>query len=162
MRRMSQSCFLACSRADRDALAQRRCAGPATPGSMVDEVIMSEEANAATAITRLEVGEIDLYAFAVSDPGLFQQVQANPRLAYSLTYGSFNEMTFNVAGPVFSGSGKLNPFAVARVREAMNWLIDREYIAQEILEGWARPATPFSTPSSPTLPGWPTWPGPSS
>lgn len=122
------------------ALAQQR------RGAWVDEVIMSEEANAATAITRLEVGEIDLYAFAVSDPGLFQQVQANPRLAYSLTYGSFNEMTFNVAGPVFSGSGKLNPFAVARVREAMNWLIDREYIAQEIFGGMGAPRyTVFNT-----------------
>src|SRR5690606_41919859 len=40
------------------ALAQQR------RGAWVDEVIMSEEANAATAITRLEVGEIDLYAFA--------------------------------------------------------------------------------------------------
>jgi len=116
------------------ALAQTSRRGP-----WIDEVIISEEANAATAITRLDVGELDLYAFTVSSADLFQTVQANPNLAYSFTYGSFNELTFNVAGPVFEGTGKLNPFAVPRIREAMNWLIDREYIVQEILGGMGSP-----------------------
>ncbi len=104
-------------------------------GAWVDEIILSEEASATTAVTRLNVGEIDLYSFTVSDADLFRTVQANPNLDYSLTYGSFNELTFNVVGPVFPGSGKLNPFAVKEIREAMNWLIDREYIAAEILGG---------------------------
>lgn len=115
-------------------------------GAWVDEVIITEEANSTTAVTRLDVGEIDLYAYTVTDASLFAQVQANPNLAYSLTYGSFNELTFNVAGPVFEGTGKLNPFAVARVREAMNWLIDRDYIVQEIFGGMGVPRyTVFNT-----------------
>jgi len=116
------------------AVAQESRRGP-----WIDEVIISEEANAATAITRLDVGEIDLYAYTVSNPDLFQTVRSNPNLAYSFTYGSFNELTFNVAGPVFEGTGKLNPFAVPRIREAMNWLIDRDYIAQEIHGGMGVP-----------------------
>ena len=131
-------------------------------GAWVDEVIISEEANSTTAITRLDVGEIDLYAFTVSDPVLYQQAQANPKLDYSLTFGSFNEFTFNVAGPVFYGTGKLNPFAVPRVREAMNWLIDREFIAQEILGGMGVPRYTVLNTVFPDYRGWRTSPAPSS
>jgi peptide/nickel transport system substrate-binding protein len=43
-------------------------------------------------------------------------------------------------------NGRLNPFAVPRVREAMNWLIDRDYIVQEIFGGLALARwTPFNT-----------------
>ena len=106
-------------------------------GAWVDEVIMSEEAQATTAVTRLAAGEIDLYAFAVSDADLFRIVQQNPNLDYALTFGAYNELTFNVGGPVFS-NGKLNPFAVPAIREAMNWLVDREYIVDEIYRGMGR------------------------
>jgi hypothetical protein len=47
------------------------------------------------------------------------------------------ELTFNPSGPVFDGTGKLNPFAVPEFREAMNWLVDRDYIVDEIMGGLA-------------------------
>lgn len=113
--------------------------GAAATGDLVNEVIVVEEPSAAAAVTRLGVGELDIYAFAVTDPDIFQTVSQSTDLAYAQSFGSTSELTFNVAGPVFDGTGKLNPFAVPRIREAMNWLIDRTYIAQEIHGGLAVP-----------------------
>jgi len=45
------------------------------------------------------------------------------------------ELTFNPSGPVFAGTGELNPFAVPRIREAMNLLLDRQAIADLVLGG---------------------------
>ncbi len=55
----------------------------------------------------------------------------------------YYDLTFNPTGPVFAGSGKLNPFAVPRIREAMNQLVDREVIADLI--------TLADAPGQPTL-----------
>jgi peptide/nickel transport system substrate-binding protein len=104
-------------------------------GAWLDTVIIIEEPSADQAVTRLEVGELDLYAFAVGNPEVAAKVEASPNLDGYKSYGSYNELSFNPVGPVFEGTGKLNPFAVARVREAMNYLIDRTYVTQEIMGG---------------------------
>ena len=39
----------------------------------------------------------------------------------------------------FEATGKLNPFSVPKIREAVNWLLDRDYIAQEVTGGMAIP-----------------------
>ncbi|HXF60816.1 MAG TPA: ABC transporter substrate-binding protein [Caldilineaceae bacterium] len=108
-------------------------------GPWVDEIVVVEEPSAEAAVTRLRASEIDVYAFAVSAPEVFQQVEAADDLDYVRSFGANTELTFNPAGPVFEGTGKLNPFAVPRIREAMNWLVDRDYIAQEIHGGLAVP-----------------------
>ncbi len=79
------------------------------------------------------------------------------------SYGSYNELTFNPAGPVFSGTGKLNPFGVPAIREAMNYLIDRTYIAEEIMGGPGHaPLGCRSTSPPPTTSALLTWPASSS
>ena len=108
-------------------------------GPWVDEIIVIEEPSDAAAISRLEVKDIDVYAYTVSNPDIFERVLANPDLDYQISFGSYNELTFNPVGPVFPGTGKLNPFAVPKIREAMNILIDRDHISQEIYGGMAVP-----------------------
>lgn len=108
-------------------------------GAWVDEVVAVEEPSPAAAVTRLGVGELDVYASTVSDPDIFNTVRGSADLGYSESFGSYSELTFNPAGPVFGGTGALNPFSVPRVREAMNMLIDRDYIVQEIYGGLAVP-----------------------
>ena len=108
-------------------------------GAWVDSVIVVEEENAPAAITRLQSGELDLYAYALAKADLFQRVKESPDLTYALSYGSYNELTFNPVGPVFTPTNQLNPFSVPRIREAMNWLIDRDYICREIFGGLAVP-----------------------
>jgi peptide/nickel transport system substrate-binding protein len=107
-------------------------------GSWVDTVVMVEEPNGNAAVTRLEASDIDVYAYAVSEPDVAQQIFDSEMLAYETAYGNYNEITFNPYGPAFN-DGRLNPFSNPKIREAMNWLLDRDYIAQEISGGLARP-----------------------
>ncbi|MFU8770989.1 MAG: ABC transporter substrate-binding protein [Anaerolineales bacterium] len=108
-------------------------------GAWLDTVVFIEEPSADAAVTRLEVGDIDVYAYTVGNPEVAARVAASPAIKSVRSFGSYNELTFNPAGPVFEGTGKLNPFAVPRIREAMNILIDRSYITQEIMGGLGAP-----------------------
>ncbi len=117
-------------------------------GAWLDTIVFVEEPNADAAVTRLEVGEIDIYAYQVSNPETAAKVAASPDLDVYQSSGSYNELTFNPAGPELE-NGTINPFAVPAVREAMNWLMDRNYIAQEVAGGMATPRwLPFNTASS--------------
>lgn len=107
-------------------------------GSWADYVVLIEEPSAEAAATRLAVGDIDVYAYTVSDLGVLQTVEENPDLTYSQSVGSYNELLFNPSGPIFNNGG-FNPFADQRMREAMNMFVDREYIVQEILGGLGYP-----------------------
>lgn len=108
-------------------------------GGWVDDIVVIEIADEPTAIEMLLAGEIDIFAQTMSDPELLKRVEASPYLEYSVSFGGNSEITFNPVGPEFPGTGKLNPFSVPRIREAMNWLIDRDYIAQELYGGMALP-----------------------
>lgn len=106
---------------------------PTAPQELVFSTVASQEAG----IQQLQAGQIDLYAETVSSPQLFKTVRGDPKLAYNLAWGTYVELTFN---PVLNfKDGRLNPFGDPQIREAMNWLIDRNYIAQEIYGGLATP-----------------------
>jgi peptide/nickel transport system substrate-binding protein len=107
-------------------------------GAWVDTVIVVEEPAADSAVSRLDAGDIDVYAFGIAVPETFARVEASANLRYEQAYGNYDEFSFNTYGPIFD-NGNLNPFAVPRIREAMNWLIDREFIAEEIYGGMAVP-----------------------
>jgi peptide/nickel transport system substrate-binding protein len=114
---------------------------PERTGAWVDTVVFVEEPNTNSAVTRLEVGDLDVFAYNVSEPEPAQAIFAladEDKLKYYTAYGNFNELTFNPVGPELE-DGSLNPFSSAKIREAMNWLIDRDYICQEISGGMARP-----------------------
>lgn len=106
-------------------------------GAWVDQVSMSI-VTADAAITQITAGAIDLYASNLSTP---QDVEAADAagLERSFQFGIYYELTFNPVGPTFPATGKLNPFSSAKIREAMNWLIDRDYINREIYGGLAVP-----------------------
>ena len=118
-------------------------------GGWLDRITIVEEPSQDQGIARTSSGEFGVYMYTISNPELFKKTQADPNLAYSQSFGSYNELTFNPAGPVFEGTGKLNPFASPKVREAMNMLIDRNYITGEIMGGlgvprWLPMSTAFS------------------
>jgi peptide/nickel transport system substrate-binding protein len=104
-------------------------------GGWLDTIIYLEEPSSQAAITRLDVDEMDIYAYAISDPELYRTVQADDKLASTFSYGSYNELTFNTCK--YDPSLGLNPFSSQKFREAMNWLVDRDYIVQEIFGGLA-------------------------
>jgi peptide/nickel transport system substrate-binding protein len=106
-------------------------------GGWVDQIVFVDESNAQAAVTRLQAGEIDIYAYSVSDPDLYRTVQEDPGLDYINAVGSYNEYSFNTAP--FTDATKLNPFSNPKIREAVNWIIDRNYLVQEIVGGLANP-----------------------
>jgi peptide/nickel transport system substrate-binding protein len=57
----------------------------------------------------------------------------------------FVELTFNPVGPEYE-NGKFNPFSIRPIREAMNIILDREFIAKEIynntVKAWLYPLSP--------------------
>ncbi len=118
-------------------------------GPWVDEVVFFIEQDQAKAIDMLLKNEIQAYFRDLRDPELFKRVRESPELTYAMSYGLYYELTFNPVGPEFPATGKLNPFSVPRIREAMNYLVDRNYIANEIMGGLAVPRYTALSPSFP-------------
>ena len=108
-------------------------------GALLDEVVITRESDASAAIQKLKDNTVDVYANRLADSALYAAVLADPDLAVLENLGIFYELTFNPVGPTFPETDKLNPFSVPRFREAMQWLVDREYVAQEIYDGLAVP-----------------------
>jgi peptide/nickel transport system substrate-binding protein len=106
--------------------------------SLAEEVVFFEEPNRSKAYEMLTSGQMHIYASGLSDPEIKKRIETSKDLIYTQSYGNTWELTINPSGPVLK-NGKLNPFATAPIREALNWLIDRNYIAQELCFGLARP-----------------------
>ena len=103
-----------------------------------DEVVFLPEADRAKAVEMLKKGDIDIYFIDIGDPELYREIRESPELTYEFSYGLYYELTFNPYGPEFT-DGRLNPFNNSRIREAMNYIVDRDYIADEIMGGLAVP-----------------------
>lgn len=111
-------------------------------GSLLDEVIWTVESDPAAAVSKLSAGDIDAYAFPISNPDIFESILADPNIDYEFNYGGYRDLRFNTYGPVFTegeNAGQLNPFFVPAIREAFNWLIDRDYMVDEYLGGMGAP-----------------------
>jgi len=105
-------------------------------GAWVDEVVFTEENSAEAAVSQLNAGQLDIYAYTVAEAPVYETVKASSNLAYSSAAGSSVALMFN---PAPFASGDLNPFSDQQIREAMHWLVDRDYIVQEIYKGLAIP-----------------------
>ena len=108
-------------------------AAPATTrkGGWLDEIVFSV-ISADSAITQLEAGTIDIYANGLSSKDL--PALQDSGLAYSTSSGLYYDMLYN---PAEFADGRLNPFSNRKIREATNWMYDREYINQEVYAGGA-------------------------
>ncbi|MEM1998038.1 MAG: ABC transporter substrate-binding protein [Candidatus Bathyarchaeia archaeon] len=121
----------------------------APKGPWVDEVVFSVETDEAKTVDMLLKNEIQVYFRDIRDPELFKKIKASPDLWYVTSYGLYFELTFNPVGPEFPATGKLNPFSVPQIREAMNYLVDRKYICDEIMAGMGVPRYTTLTPAFP-------------
>jgi peptide/nickel transport system substrate-binding protein len=121
----------------------------APKGPWIDEVDFFVEADEAKVLDMLLKNEMQVYFRDISDPGIFERIKASPDLSYVTSFGLYFELTFNPVGPEFPKTGKLNPFAIPRIREAINYLVDRKYICDEIMAGMAVPRYTCLTPAFP-------------
>ena len=105
-------------------------------GGWVDEIVFTSIDEVTNAVAQIQADQLDLYAYLADDPDTFEIVKNDPNLAYSLSYGSWDSILFNDAE---FNNGKLNPFSNPKIRQAANWLVDREYVSQEALGGLGGP-----------------------
>ncbi len=103
-------------------------------GGWLDEIDFSVVA-ADSAISQLQAGTIDFYSFALASDAFPAIKEAG--LGYTQSFGGSYAISMNPA--VFNDTAVLNPFSNRKIREAMNWLVDRNYINQEIYGGGSLP-----------------------
>jgi peptide/nickel transport system substrate-binding protein len=78
-------------------------------GAWVDVVLAVQEPNDAAAVSRLEANDIQAWFSATSNPDLHNRIARTPTLTFAGSLGVNRELSFNPAGPVFPGTGRLNP-----------------------------------------------------
>lgn len=128
------------------ALAQT----PGVPtGPWAERVVWSEQTNAGIALEQIKSGEGDFFMFSLQ--GGAQKVDAfqSPDVQTASTFGSVNALLMNPNRQLqddAAGGNAMNPFTDAQIREAMQWIVDRNLLNLEVLEGFA---TSFVVPFHP-------------
>jgi peptide/nickel transport system substrate-binding protein len=114
-------------------------------GALVDQIVITQEPDVGKVAGLIETGSHHVFAQGVGNPTVYHRLRDSKRAALDVSYGSSVELTINPTGPEFA-TGELNPFHSPEIREALNWLIDRRYVAEEIYGGLAVPRfLPLST-----------------
>ena len=103
-------------------------------GGWLDEIDVSV-VDGDSAISQLQAGTIDFYSFGLASDVYPAIKEAN--LGTTQSFGSYYGISLNPA--VFTDTSVLNPFSNRKIREALNWLIDRNYVNQEIFAGGSLP-----------------------
>src|SRR5260221_8763692 len=96
-------------------------------GGWLDEIDYSV-VDSTSAISQLQAGAIDFYSFTLASDA-YPAIKA-AGLPTTKSVGGYYGISLNPA--VFTDKNVLNPFSNRKIREAMNWLIDRNYANQEI------------------------------
>jgi peptide/nickel transport system substrate-binding protein len=104
-------------------------------GALVDEVVFTQETDVGKVAGLIERGSHQVFAQGVTNTTTFHRLQDSTKGDYETAYGSNTELTLN---PAEFESG-INPFSNRRIREAMNWLVNRRHVAEEIYGGMAVP-----------------------
>lgn len=103
-------------------------------GGWLDEIDISV-VDGASAISQIQAGTIDFYSFNLASD-VYPAIQ-DAGLPSTQSLGGYYGISLNPA--VFTDTSRLNPFSNRKIREALNWLIDRSYINQEIYAGGSLP-----------------------
>jgi len=109
---------------------------PANKYGWLDTIVFFGEKDRAKAISMMVKGDMDAYFIDIPDPDLYRKIKQEPSLAYDFSFGLYYELTFN---PAEFKTGELNPFSNPKIREAINYIVDRKYIVNEIMGGLATP-----------------------
>ena len=105
-------------------------------GGWLDTIVVVQEPDSNSAVARLEAGDLDMYADDIAGEAAFQAIESE-NLQTRTQYGLFDELMFNLA--TCTDENLLNPFQNETIRQAMNFAMDRSYVAQELYNGLAVP-----------------------
>ncbi|NMA18478.1 MAG: ABC transporter substrate-binding protein [Clostridiaceae bacterium] len=98
-------------------------------GGWLDEIVVSVIDQSAV-IAQLNADAIDIYVNGFN-PDKLAELQSSG-LDYATANGTYYSIQFN---PAEFKSGEYNPFRNRKIREAFNYLVDRNYINQEYFAG---------------------------
>ena len=105
-------------------------------GGWLDTIVIVQEPDSNSAVARLEAGDMHMYADDIAGEAALQAM-ASDNLQTRTQYGLFDELLFNIG--TCQDETLLNPFANENIRQAMNFAMDRSYVAQELYQGLAVP-----------------------
>ncbi|MFL5761326.1 MAG: ABC transporter substrate-binding protein [Thermomicrobiales bacterium] len=111
------------------------------PGPAVDKVGFSAF-NVDQAPKNIENGDMDLYLFGLKTTGA-KSLEGNQNVRLIQAPASTLALILN---PAPAPQGDLNPFSIPQVRQAMQYLVDRDFIANDIYQGRALPMTTNVSP----------------
>jgi len=103
-------------------------------GGWLDEIDVSVVSQDSV-LSQIQAGAINAYTFGLSSNQL--SALKSSGLSYEPFYGASYSIILNPAK--LKDANSLNPFSDAKIREALNWLVDRNYINQEIYGGGSLP-----------------------
>ena len=118
-------------------------AGGGVPGPAVDTVTFSAY-NVDQAPLNIQNGDMDLYLFSLKTAGA-QSLEGVENVRVIQAPASTLSLILN---PAPAAEGDLNPFSIVEVRQAMQFLVDRDFIANDIFQGRAIPMLSSISPLS--------------
>jgi len=96
-----------------------------------------------TALEEVRNGNLDMYYYTISPERLENNQEKNGLQVFDSTGGSYS-ILINPAE-----SEKFNPFSSKDVRFALNYLVDRKLIVNELMGGYGSPIISYYSPSDP-------------
>jgi peptide/nickel transport system substrate-binding protein len=126
-------------------------------GPLVDKVIFDVRMDQSIAVKDTVEGKTDIFAYGM-DANVFHglpQADREKLDVYAVPSGSWSYLLNPIPNkPPYvwktaTGKEYFNPLAIREVRYALNWLIDRKKIVDEILQGGGDPCFTSMTPGQP-------------
>ena len=105
----------------------------AEKGTFVDEIRFIQYLDENTALEEVRNGNLDMYYYRISSDRLEDADSKEGLKVYESTGGYFSILL----NPTDEGS--FNPFSIQKIRYAVNFLIDRDLIVNELLGGFGTP-----------------------
>jgi peptide/nickel transport system substrate-binding protein len=111
------------------------------PGGAADTITFSAF-NVDQAPLNIRNGDMDVYLFGLKTAGA-NDLEGDPDVRLVQAPASTLSLILN---PAPAAEGDLNPFSIPEVRQAMQYLVDRSFIASDIYQGRALPMLTNITP----------------
>lgn len=99
--------------------------------------------NVDTAPASLRAGDMDMYIYSLKK----EAAASLQGVAGVKVYEAPATTISIILNPAPAPEGELNPFSIQEVRYALNYLVNRAFIAQEIYKGLAQPMVTYVSPS---------------
>ena len=105
----------------------------AEKGTFLNEIKFVQYLDENTALEEVRNGKLDLYYYRISSDRLKDSSSHDNLQVFESTGGYFSILL----NP--TDSGEFNPFSIREIRYALNFLVDRNLIVNELLGGYGSP-----------------------